>query len=197
MKKHCWVFTINNYTEGDKPFVVTKSQEGWVTRHLQWKDAGYVYIGYGMEVSSTGTPHLQGTVIFKRSVSFKTLKNISPKAHWEVMRGTIDEALDYCKKDGQFEAYVSPAKGSLQKETSRRWELDRQESSLKTEEGARVSDVLESLAELKKEVQRIRDSQKQLSEAVVRIYAKQNSIISQLVDIQNRQLVDMQNKKIL
>lgn len=183
MKKYCWVFTLNNYTEGDKPFVVKKSQEGWVTRHLQWKDAGYIHIGYGIEVSSTGTPHLQGTVIFKRPVSFKTLKALSPKAHWEVMRGTIDEAFDYCKKDGNYEGYAlwsGKGKG-LMFEINRRWQLDR-EAPVKPVEGAPVSDLCKVIDELQKEVHGLRKSQDHISEAIARMYQKQNAIISLLVD---------------
>lgn len=155
MKKYCWVFTLNNYDEGDKPFIVTKSQEGWVKRHLQWKDVGYVYIGYGMEVSpTTGTPHLQGMVIFKRAVSFRTLKSLSPKAHWEVMRGKYEDSLSYCKKDGKFEGWVlGTGKQSTSTQVSTRWRDDHRVDPpvKKVAAVAPVSDDA-SLAELYKRV---------------------------------------------
>jgi len=189
MKKYCWVFTLNNYTEGEKPFVVQTSKEGWVTRHLQWKDAGYVYIGYGMEVSSTGTPHLQGVVVFKRAVGFKTLKSISPKAHWEPMRGKWTEALDYCQKDGKFVAYVGslPSGKALKPEIDRRWRGDRE--VVKPVEGAPESDVYKAVGELRKEVQGLKESQKHIAEAVARMYAKQMDLIGLMVDIKKNNLL--------
>jgi len=62
-----------------------------------------VYLCYGYEVCpNTGTPHLQGYISFERKRKYKKLAQ-QLKAHFEVMKGTPQEASDYCKKDGMFE----------------------------------------------------------------------------------------------
>ena len=39
----------------------------------------------------------------------KQMKEIHSTAHWEPMRGTVDQAAEYCKKEGEwFEAGVRP-----------------------------------------------------------------------------------------
>lgn len=49
-----------------------------------------------------GTPHLQGVVYFSCLKSLAIASALLPRAHLEPMRGTIDEAADYCKKDGDY-----------------------------------------------------------------------------------------------
>lgn len=85
--KH-WVFTVNNYTEGEE--------------RLEWlKD--YDYCVAGEEVApDTGTKHLQGYVCFTQRKRLTALKKLHKEAHWEQCRGTPKQASDYCKKDGRF-----------------------------------------------------------------------------------------------
>lgn len=45
---------------------------------------------------TTGKIHWQGFVIFDRKKALGHCKILLPRAHWEVMRGTVDEAADYC-----------------------------------------------------------------------------------------------------
>ena len=83
-----WCFTINNYT--DEEF-----------NKLQHVDCQYIV--YGIEKGESGTPHLQGYVHYKNQVRPSTVKaTIGTRAHIEARKGTVAEAVDYCKKDGTF-----------------------------------------------------------------------------------------------
>lgn len=56
------------------------------------------YLVVGKEVGDSGTPHLQGYVNFTESRTLSALKKLNPSIHWEVTKGTPNEASDYCKK---------------------------------------------------------------------------------------------------
>ncbi len=87
-----WCFTINNPTPNDEERLRVLGSTGNVS-----------YLVFGREVGESGTPHLQGFVVYSRSVRFTTCKNrIGDTAHIEVARGTSQQAADYCKKDGDF-----------------------------------------------------------------------------------------------
>lgn len=103
-----WCYTINNYRDNDCDAI-----DLWDT----------AYNVYGKEIGpATGTPHLQGYVIFKTNKRLAAVKKLNAYAHWEVAKGTPIQASDYCKKDKQFmECGALPAsKGSGNKE---RWDL--------------------------------------------------------------------------
>lgn len=111
-----WCFTINNYTELDE--------------HVVFEMAEYAkYVVCGREIGENGTPHLQGFVYFDTLKSFKQMKEIHLEAHWEPMRGTVDQAAEYCKKEGDYyEAGTKPLsdkeKGERGKPTiAERWDL--------------------------------------------------------------------------
>lgn len=86
-RSRAWCFTLNNPSAGC----------------LSEVSEACSYICAGSEVApSTGTPHLQGFVYFKDGKSFSSVLSLLPGAHIEVMRGTFQEAIDYCKKDGDY-----------------------------------------------------------------------------------------------
>lgn len=81
-------FTANNYTE--ELFLLL----------LNYTLASYVCIG--KEVGDSGTPHLQGYFRFVNCVRFSTLKKAFPTVHFEVARGTAEQNITYCSKEGDF-----------------------------------------------------------------------------------------------
>lgn len=82
-----YCFTLNNYNEEEYHTLLSMG----------------TYCIIGREVGESGTPHLQGYIEFKSVTRFDTLKNRSPRAHWEARRGTQEQAVEYCKKDGTYE----------------------------------------------------------------------------------------------
>lgn len=84
-----WCFTLNNWTLADVQFLGTVPS---------------VYLCYGKEIApTTGTPHLQGYVQTKEAKTMLMMKRImGDRYHLEARMGTIKQAVDYCKKDGDF-----------------------------------------------------------------------------------------------
>lgn len=86
-----YCFTINNYNDTDESKL----------RKLLPDRA--VYVVYGKERGESGTPHLQGYIQLSGKHTLRWCKsNIHATAHFEVARGTPEEASNYCKKDGDF-----------------------------------------------------------------------------------------------
>lgn len=82
-----WCFTCNNYSDADESTFASV-------------DARYVV--YGREVGAQGTRHLQGFICFGKPMRMAGVKKVHATAHWEISRGTNQQASDYCKKDGDF-----------------------------------------------------------------------------------------------
>ncbi|AMB42952.1 putative Rep protein [Circovirus-like genome DCCV-1] len=80
------VFTINNWTE-----------EIW----LEVTQFDWLYVVVGKEIGESGTPHLQGYGCFHKKQRYATLAR-KWKGHFEVSRGTPQQASDYCKKGGDY-----------------------------------------------------------------------------------------------
>jgi len=64
--------------------------------------AGYKYVIMGKEVGESGTPHLQGYIHFDKPKTLRQIRQLI-QGHIEVRRGTVDQAIEYCKKDGVYE----------------------------------------------------------------------------------------------
>ena len=68
----------------------------------------------------TKTPHLQGYVHFKNEKSLKQLKALMPRAHVEARKGTIQQAIEYCQKEGDWEEHGEKPKMPKEKEKEKR-----------------------------------------------------------------------------
>lgn len=60
------------------------------------------YLIYGKEVGEAGTPHLQGYVHFASQKTLSAVSKLLPRAYLDARKGSIDQAVDYCKKDGDW-----------------------------------------------------------------------------------------------
>lgn len=90
-----WVFTLNNPTDDEEQRIGDLSS-----------DPSVKYLVFGRERGASGTPHLQGFVVFSGNKRFNAVKQlISVRAHVEAARGTSQQAADYCKKDGDYEEF--------------------------------------------------------------------------------------------
>lgn len=69
------------------------------------------YLIYGKEICpETEKEHWQGYVQFKKATRFNTVKDcFSDKVHIEVSKGTPEQAIEYCKKDGNFKEFGEPS----------------------------------------------------------------------------------------
>lgn len=91
-----YVFTINNPTEEDKTSVISTMEDRKLT----------VYGVFGYERGQEGTLHIQGFIVFSRSVRFKrAVKLLGGRCYLAVARGTSLEASEYCKKDDSWEEF--------------------------------------------------------------------------------------------
>lgn len=77
-----WCFTINNPTDGDDPQL--------------WLE--YRYVFWSRERGLGGTVHLQGFVIWTTDRTLNWVRSRSARAHWEIMKGTVDQNEKYCSK---------------------------------------------------------------------------------------------------
>lgn len=75
---------------------------------------GVKYIVLGREVGKKGYKHLQGFVQWEQGVTYKTIKRRlgDPALHIEARKGTVSQAIAYCKKDGDWQEWgEEPSQG--------------------------------------------------------------------------------------
>lgn len=114
-------FTLNNYTEED-------------LEHMNETTA--TYLVYGKEVGESGTRHLQGYLYYSKKASFTKVKKFLPRAHIEVQKGSCQQAIAYCKKDGDYvEIGEPPSQG-------KRTDLDAVKEKLKKNEVVQMRDIV-------------------------------------------------------
>jgi len=91
-----WCFTINNPEEGDFESIS--------------------FGVYGMcqqeRGSTCGTLHLQGFCVFDSNQTLKSLKKLNHRAHWELMKGDLDQNEAYCSKLNNEDGSVAREPGS-------------------------------------------------------------------------------------
>lgn len=99
-----WRFTLNNYTKEDVCAIVLKIEE-----FCEWAVIG-------KEVSSTGTPHLQGALCFKNKTRFTSrisivadgverIRSFINKANGRSSQQVKDDNVKYCSKEELLFAY--------------------------------------------------------------------------------------------
>lgn len=104
-RTRAYVGTLNNWTPEEEE---------------ELKKVNFQYCVIGREVGEGGTPHLQMYFYFKNTRTLSSLKKINPRIHWEVRRGTHEQARDYCMKDGNFwELGIEPEKNGGDKVAER------------------------------------------------------------------------------
>lgn len=103
-----WVYTLNNPTDDDEQDVGTLHQLSIVEYHC-----------FGRERGTNGTLHFQGFICFKERKTITQVRALLGRAHWEVSRGSPQQASDYCKKDGDYEEY-----GDLPEQQGKRSDID-------------------------------------------------------------------------
>lgn len=91
-----WCFTLNNPAAG--------AAQIWA--NLGAHDS-VAYLTYGREIApTTGTPHHQGFILFKSNKRFGAVRRLCPDGtHIELARGSTEQCILYCQKDGDFEEF--------------------------------------------------------------------------------------------
>jgi len=83
-RSRCWFLTYNNPTD-EHSFIQT----------LEF--AGVEKFCFQLEKGTEGTLHFQGIIYFENARDFTSVKQISPKIHWEICK-SIRKAIKYCCK---------------------------------------------------------------------------------------------------
>lgn len=79
-----WCFTLNNYTADDED-------------NLQQLDCRFIL--YGHEIApTTGTPHLQGYVVWNASKRLSGCRVQNPRCNWLLCKGDSTSNIKYCSK---------------------------------------------------------------------------------------------------
>lgn len=106
-QSRAWVFTHNNPND-------QKPEEYLDT-------LGVRFLAYQHEIApATGTHHLQGYVIFMAPKRLAALKKVNASIHWEVRKGSHEEAVDYVSKaESRQEGSVPYCKGEAPRQGRR------------------------------------------------------------------------------
>lgn len=94
-----WIFTWNNFTDINQP-------KEWQGDYCVWQH----------ERGENGVNHLQGYIYFKQPRTFRQIKNLNRRCHWEPREGTHEQAELYNSKpetriEGPFRYGTPPQQG--------------------------------------------------------------------------------------
>lgn len=114
-RSRSWTFTVNNYTPETYEAI---------------KAIDCKYLVVGREIGDSGTPHLQGYIVFTSAAKLHQVKaKIPQNPHLEVAKGNSSQNFDYCTKEDEefFEKGERPLtakeKGDTEKKRyERAWE---------------------------------------------------------------------------
>ncbi len=81
-----WCFTLNNYTRREIATINTLKIDNSINKFCFQEEKGENQI-----------PHLQGVINWKNATSFRHVKRLLPRAHWEQCR-SLTASLRYCSK---------------------------------------------------------------------------------------------------
>lgn len=84
-----WCFTINNDHFDDLDTLLERD---------------FQYLIFGFEMGKNKTPHMQGYVYFEKKREFGRVRDMfyHQRAHIEMARGTPEQNIRYCSKDGEY-----------------------------------------------------------------------------------------------
>lgn len=98
MRHRAFIFTTNNYSED-------------FLEHLKRLDKKYLIVGKEI-APTTGTPHLQGYIVWKNAKSEEATRKLLPRSRIAIAKGTPQENYNYCSKGGEyFEEGTKPSQG--------------------------------------------------------------------------------------
>lgn len=74
-------------------------------------DPNVRYMIAGRETGENGTPHLQGYIELKEKKTHNQVKRMIPRAWIDLRKGTQEQAITYCKKEGAYDEFGEPSTG--------------------------------------------------------------------------------------
>jgi len=122
-----WCFTLNNYTNDDIIRLKTATP--------------CHYMICGLEVGEDGTPHVQGYIQLLTKKRFEIVKKlISRRAHIEIAKGSAEQNIKYCSKDGNF--FILPTADAKPREKRQRSDI--LDVKKKLDDGASLKSIADS-----------------------------------------------------
>jgi len=105
-----YCFTLNNYTDNDiaalMEYLRVYNEED--CPNWEYENPIFRYICWGFEVGKQNTPHLQGFIMFYNKKTLGAAIEVfseilgHKRTHLEYSRGTPQQAVTYCEKEGDF-----------------------------------------------------------------------------------------------
>lgn len=126
-----WCFTLNNPTV-DPPALFDPSVMKYYVAQL--------------ERGAEGTPHIQGYIQLSTNKRLSGMKKLIPEAHWELRKGTHEQARSYCmKKDTSL---GQPFEGGEQPKERQGHRSDLEHFKSAARDGMSMRELLESHSEV-------------------------------------------------